>query len=85
MENSFDIACDYMQELSKTPAKLMQKYKAHGATDVTGFGILGHAENLVNCQKEVVNFRIHTLPIITKMNNVQDKVINYKLLQGYCP
>ena len=36
--------------------------EAHGATDVTGFGILGHAQNLVSCQKNSVNFSLHTLP-----------------------
>ena len=36
--------------------------EAHGATDVTGFGILGHALNLVSCQKNSVNFNLHTLP-----------------------
>ncbi len=35
---------------------------AHGATDVTGFGILGHARNLASCQKAPVAFNIHTLP-----------------------
>lgn len=36
--------------------------EAHGATDITGFGILGHAQNLASCQKAAVNFSIHTLP-----------------------
>ncbi len=35
---------------------------AHGATDVTGFGILGHMRNLVECQKNAVSFKLHTLP-----------------------
>ena len=35
---------------------------AHGATDVTGFGILGHARNLAASQKASVSFKINTLP-----------------------
>ena len=35
---------------------------AHGATDVTGFGLLGHAQNLASAQKAPVSFKIHTLP-----------------------
>lgn len=35
---------------------------AHGATDVTGFGILGHARNLASSQKAPVSFKIHMLP-----------------------
>lgn len=39
-------ACDSMKRLNRTAASLMHTYGAHGATDVTGFGILGHAQNL---------------------------------------
>ena len=35
---------------------------AHGATDITGFGLLGHAQNLASAQKATVSFRIHSLP-----------------------
>lgn len=35
---------------------------AHGATDITGFGVLGHASNLAAIQKEAVSFHIHSLP-----------------------
>ena len=42
----------------------MRKYEAHGATDITGFGIKGHAQNLCAVQKADVNFYISHLPII---------------------
>lgn len=45
----------------------MHKYAAHGCTDVTGFGILGHASNLAKVQKQEVCFVLHNLPIIAKM------------------
>lgn len=45
----------------------MHKHNAHGCTDVTGFGLLGHAENLAKIQKNEVCFIIHNLPIISKM------------------
>lgn len=48
----------------------MHKYNAHAATDVTGFGILGHAQNLAKNQKAPVSFVIHNLPIIAKMATV---------------
>lgn len=35
-----------MAHLNINAAKLMMKYKSHGATDVTGFGIMGHTTNL---------------------------------------
>lgn len=73
-----------MARLNKNAAKLMQKYKAHGATDVTGFGILGHASNLAESQIKSVDFVIHTLPILANMVAVYKACgINFKLLDGY--
>eukprot|EP00831_Metopus_contortus_P013455 TRINITY_DN1545_c0_g1_i1.p1 TRINITY_DN1545_c0_g1~~TRINITY_DN1545_c0_g1_i1.p1 ORF type:complete len:289 (+),score=46.23 TRINITY_DN1545_c0_g1_i1:591-1457(+) len=84
-EKAYDICCDDMAFLNKYASELMLKYQCHGATDITGFGLLGHAKNLAEAQAESVSLRIHTLPIIGKMIKVQDKVINYKLLEGFCP
>ena len=35
-----------MITLNLNASKVMQQVGAKGATDITGFGILGHAENL---------------------------------------
>ena len=73
-----------MARLNLTGAKLMHKYKAGAATDVTGFGILGHAKNLAENQIQEVSFTIHTLPIIKNMVKVAKSVGNmFQLLQGY--
>jgi len=40
-----------MTRLNKNSAKLMHKYKAHGATDITGFGLVGHSTNLAKKPK----------------------------------
>ena len=45
----------------------MHKYNAHGSTDITGFGLLGHAQALARNQKNEVSFVIHNLPVIAKM------------------
>lgn len=62
----------------------MHKYNAHGATDVTGFGLLGHAQNLAKHQKNEVSFVIHNLPVIAKMAAVAKACGNmFQLLQGH--
>ena len=62
----------------------MMKHQAHGATDITGFGLLGHAQNLVNVQQlEPLDMIIHTLPLIDKMQEVNDSILNFKLTAGY--
>lgn len=64
-------------------AALMHKYQAHAATDVTGFGLLGHANNLAKQQCNDVAFVIHNLPIIAKMAAVSKACGNlFNLLQG---
>ena len=43
-QEALDVACESMSRLNRNGARLMRKYDAHGATDVTGFGIKGHAK-----------------------------------------
>lgn len=40
-----------MATLSLVGARLLRKYKVGACTDVTGFGILGHADYLAQAQK----------------------------------
>ena len=66
-----------MITLNKLAATLMHKYHAHCATDITGFGLLGHASNLLSNQidKKSLNFYIHTLPLIKntlKVNTIRN-------------
>jgi len=73
-----------MARLNRVAARLMHKYNAHGATDVTGFGLLGHANNLAKVQKNEVGFVIHNLPIIAKMAAISKACGNmFGLLQGH--
>ena len=83
LERAYDICCGEMTSLNKTAAELMVKYKVHGGTDVTGFGILGHTKNLAEAQERPVDLVINTLPIIHRMLDIHDKVVNYKLTEGY--
>lgn len=81
---SYQRAMDSMARLNRIGARLMHKYNAHAATDITGFGILGHAQNLARNQKNDVSFVIHNLPIIAKMPGVAKACGNmFKLMQGY--
>jgi len=73
-----------MMRLNLNAAKAMATVGAHGATDVTGFGILGHASNLAAVQKENVDFEITALPIIKGLVPLEKGVtIDYRLTKGY--
>ena len=61
----------------------MHAFNSHGATDVTGFGILGHAQNLAKQQENDVTFIIHNLPILNKMASIAKACGNmFGLLEG---
>lgn len=84
VEKAYQNAMQCMARLNRNAADLMHKYDAHGATDVTGFGILGHARNLVANQKSEVSFVFHTLPILENMVKIFKACgVNFKLLEGY--
>ncbi|OMH85573.1 Selenide, water dikinase [Zancudomyces culisetae] len=78
----YNSSIDSMVRLNRKAAQLMHKYKAHAATDVTGFGILGHANQLASNQKACVKFEIHTLPCFANALRVND-VFDYGLKTGY--
>lgn len=79
---AFNVAVSAMSRLNRNGARLMRKYGAHGATDVTGFGFVGHARNLAQNQRAAVHFELHTMPIIRHMLQIAD-VTTFKLRSGY--
>ncbi|DAZ94415.1 TPA: hypothetical protein N0F65_003444 [Lagenidium giganteum] len=82
-EDAFAMASESMSRLNLNAARMMHKYGAHSATDVTGFGILRHARNQARSQKQAVDFEIHTLPVIKNMVKVNETIGNsFKLLDG---
>mmetsp|Transcript_23475 Transcript_23475/g.24449 ORF Transcript_23475/g.24449 Transcript_23475/m.24449 type:complete len:295 (+) Transcript_23475:215-1099(+) len=78
----YSIAVESMARLNKKAAELMVKYKAHGATDITGFGFYGHAKNLVEAQKKNMEFVFHSLPLIRNTEEINNKVFNFGLIEG---
>lgn len=81
------MAVKSMTTLNYLGAKLMHKYKAHCATDVTGFGIAGHAENLLLFQEAELDFVITTMPVIrhvkkmSEILNRQQKLYSGKMIE----
>lgn len=55
-----------MRRLNKTGAILMHKYGAHACTDITGFGIVGHTQNLAEAHGNI-DIIIDKFPVIANM------------------
>lgn len=80
---AYQRAVSVMSRLNITAAKLMHKYRAHAATNIGGFGLLGSAMGLARCQKNEVSFVIHNLPVISKMASVaKSRSQMFPLTQG---
>jgi len=85
-KRAYDVATWSMERLNQRAASEMIRIGAHAATDVTGFGLLGHAKNLVANQRNAVSFVVDRLPIIAGMAAVDQACSNgelFKLRTGY--
>eukprot|EP00736_Rhodelphis_marinus_P005842 Rmarinus@m.29314 len=78
----YEMACESMSRLNRNAAMLMMKHGARASTDVTGFGLRGHAENLAKHVKTDIEIHIHTLPCIKGTPGVNTR-FNFRLLDGY--
>lgn len=83
IESAFLMAVQSMATLNLTASRLMKKHHAHGATDVTGFGMLGHADYLAQVQKQALSIEIDTLPFIAGVSSMEGHARHFKLLEGY--
>jgi selenide,water dikinase len=79
----YDAAIASMTRLNRAAARAMRAHGATSATDVTGFGLLGHARNLAAHNAARVRMRIHTLPCIANAAAVDAAIGGtFRLAQG---
>jgi len=61
-ESTVQRALDQMKLLNKSGATVMQEYQLKGATDVTGFGLLGHAMRMAEASGVTLRIQSNWLP-----------------------
>ncbi len=64
-EESQAQAIQYMAQLNRAAAEVGRSYEVHAATDVTGFGLLGHALEMVRGSGLGLRLAAHSIPILT--------------------
>jgi selenide,water dikinase len=79
IEAAVSEAINGMITSNKPVAEAMQKIPVHAATDVTGFGLKGHAANMAMLSK--VDIIIDQLPVI-RGTPLLTEIFGYPLLQG---
>lgn len=82
IERLYQQGLHYMAQLNKKAAELMLKHGATSSTDVTGFGILGHAQNLAEVQLAEVDFLIESLPTYSVLSNLDKVVRDFRFKEG---
>jgi selenium donor protein len=55
---------DVMIRLNRVASESAIECGAHAATDVTGFGLLGHAREIANASNATIKLNAHSIPII---------------------
>ena len=63
-ESATQAALAAMTTLNATGARLGHKYKTTSATDVTGFGLLGHLRNIVRGSGVAATIELETIPLL---------------------
>jgi selenide,water dikinase len=58
-------ALSLMKLLNKGGAEVMQKYGIMGATDITGFGLAGHALKMAKASKVTITLNMKQVPLIS--------------------
>ncbi|KIL34256.1 segregation protein A [Cohnella kolymensis] len=62
-----------MATLNKTAAEVMEKYDVHACTDVTGFGLIGHALEMAKGSKVGLTVTAEDVPLLPRVRELADK------------
>ena len=57
-------AVESMSTLNRHAAHLAQRFEAHACTDITGFGLLGHALEMASASNVQYRFHMNDIPIL---------------------
>lgn len=61
---SIDASGASMARLNRIPAELARRFRAHAATDITGFGLIGHAAGLARESGVGLEIDLASLPLL---------------------
>ena len=78
-----------MSTLNKTAAETMDAYEVHACTDVTGFGLLGHASEMAKGSSNGIVIRQSQVPVLPRVRELAENGFvpggtknNYAHLEG---
>jgi len=63
-EEALGEATTLMAQLNRPGAEAMEGFPVHAATDVTGYGLLGHAHEMMEASGTTAEFRVEAIPLL---------------------
>lgn len=72
-ENDVTEARNLMKLLNKSGAEVMKKYNIRGATDITGYGLAGHALKMAKASNISIMISMEKVPLIGNVYNLIDE------------
>jgi selenide,water dikinase len=66
---------DQMAALNAGPASLMPEFSVRAATDITGYGLLGHAFNLMEASGTSASLRVSSVPLLPRAREMAKRGI----------
>ncbi|RYG74230.1 selenide, water dikinase SelD [Lentibacillus lipolyticus] len=69
-DEEIDRVTDLMTTLNKTAAETMKDYRIHASTDVTGFGLLGHASEIAAGSNVEVRIDSESVPVLPRVKEL---------------
>ena len=55
-----------MAQLNRPAAEAMEGFDVHAATDVTGFGLLGHSHEMMEASRTTAELRVAAIPLLSQ-------------------
>jgi len=66
-QEAYEHALEQMKMLNKAGAVCMQQFGVKGATDITGFGLLGHALKMAEASNVSIQLSLSSLPVLPQV------------------
>jgi selenide,water dikinase len=71
-EGDIEAALDNMKLLNRTAAKVMKEFNVKGATDITGFGLAGHALKMAKASNVALKLEMSKVPLLGTAYSLTD-------------
>lgn len=72
-EEEIDRVTTVMATLNKTAAEVMEPYNVHACTDVTGFGLLGHASEMAKGSQAGITIYKEQVPLLPRVRELAEQ------------